>query len=64
MKAHVICMNDSPRYVIVDNDDEIYVAAKIVVLAKAQYDKEPSIWESYAEYRRICHWHIRTVNAE
>ena len=61
MKAHVICMNDSVEFVVID--DEAKAEEVKEELAKSYYERQPWRWSSYEEYQHLCFWHLHTVDA-
>ncbi len=62
MKAHVICCNDSVKFVVIG--DEADAEHKLEELASEEFEKQADDDMTYAEYRVIRFWHIHTVDAE
>ena len=62
MTAYVICLNDFPEHVVLDDE----AIAKVVMeqLAKKAYDRELGSWKNFQEYRDARYWHIKPVEAE
>ena len=60
MKVHVICMNDSIRFAVVE--DEVLANAKLIELKAEYYERNKGLFRSYQAYIDICYWHIHTVD--
>lgn len=63
MEIHVICCNDSLEYAIVE--DESKALKKLEELKQDYYERSKWFWrEDYDTYKRVCYWHIRTLQGE
>ena len=63
MKAHVICMNDSVRYVVLEAEDKAEI--KMEDLKEMYWQEHEGFFSrSYEAYKSRCYWHIHTVEAE
>lgn len=62
MEIHVICMNDSVQYAVVESKER---AEEVRVKLKEEYF-ELNKWNfaDYHSYEIQCYWRIRTVDGE
>lgn len=62
-KAHVICCNNSVKYVLLD--DPIKAEEKLEQLSRTDYEEHATpLFRDYNEYRRSNYWHIQSVDYE
>lgn len=60
-KAHVICCNNSVKYVVLD--DTVKAEEKLEQLSRKDYEEHATpLFEDYNEYRSSYYWHIQTVD--
>lgn len=57
IKAFVICCNDDISAVVIGS--ALYAWHEKEQRAKAYYDSTKGMWKNEAEYRKLCHWHLR-----
>ena len=63
MKAYyVICLNDSVKYVVVDDIKSAKI--KMEELEARHYLDSKNSFDTKRKYRAYCHWHIETVAGE
>jgi hypothetical protein len=59
MNAYVVCLNDTPKAVV------IYYPAKAAEemdeLRKQHYAENKHSYKDFEDYKNCCHWHIMMV---
>jgi hypothetical protein len=62
VKAHVICVNDSVEYVVIDS--EFKAQAKLLELKEGYFEHNRwLVGQNRDEYEARFYWHIHTVDA-
>ena len=59
---HVICINDSVEYIVVDDIKRAKI--KMKELEDRHYLGFKYTYDTKRKYRAYCHWHIETVAGE
>lgn len=57
--AHVICLNDYPELVVLEDIEKAKI--ELAKLQRAYYDKTLTSWNGWEDYIGRVFWHIETV---